>query len=469
MDGSKLGRRQGGRVRALGALMLMLGLFGSLLGPNPAYAARALEEAPLDLAAMVLTPTSLAGTDLDGYVFLLTSGEAIGPWSLTGQVGRWTDQVVDEEILETLEDDGLRRGYKFEVRLLEDPDDPPGDPVLYANASVHEFADDDGAAAAFTAIDELSAASAVTERVAIDEPIGDETLVIRGDEYDDVPPPLAIVFRSDRLIAVMRVGAMEGEPEVAESDAQTLAALLCDRMEAGLDEGGPGLANHVVRLADDAYHTVYEVRSDKYLRVAGEDLPLGWESAGAFADRVANTGDAIDAYELSQFIQEANIAAPDLPYQVGWTSRVYRFADDEAAADWLDDRADDVETSLDRTTTSAVGDVKVIQDAPVLGDESFTVVYTEEATDGFTTQEYRIYARVGAVVIDVSLGAAVSEDLPIEALQALAEVQVACLGTTDCLAPVLLSDAAGQRPTDKHRHAVSWAAISHVDLASRRR
>src|SRR5262249_52339226 len=130
---------------------------------------------------------------------------------------------------------------------------------------------------------------------------------------------------------------------------------------------------------------------------------------------------------------------PALPTFMLWTSRIYRFPDDSAAAAWFDaQRAMPKAEPDDRDVQ--VNDLTVIEGVPTFGDESFAVSYTVVESDGYTFWVRSIRLRVGAVTVDVSLGAN-ADDLPLAAVEAMTEHQVECLGEQGCPDPVPVADA----------------------------
>ena len=197
--------------------------------PKPALAAQDTENQQLlDLPGMALTPSDLAGAGQDGYLVL--SAQTVGGEQLAATIGEWTDQMLDDDILATLEEAGLGWGYQFGLRLRQDPDDPLSDLARDLNGSLFEFSDEDGAAEGFDLLDELSAEYEGVERVEGDEEIGDAAALIRPvPEADSETQRLVIAFRAGRLIAVLGImDYLGGEPDTSE--AEELGGLLLERI-----------------------------------------------------------------------------------------------------------------------------------------------------------------------------------------------------------------------------------------------
>jgi hypothetical protein len=434
-----LARRWGGPPRMLVTLMVMLALVASVLGPTAGAVRAANDELPLDLPAMALTPSDLEAEGFAGFGRL--SGEShVGPWLLGGLIGNLTYEMSDDEVRQTVRDAGLLRGYEFSLRQQGSHDDQVSDPVRDVFGTVYEFADDDGAADAFAFMADLAEVSETVQHVEGDAAIGDGTVLFR--ETRDQSDPLRMLilaFRTDRLIAVVQLWDYAGE-EPAVAEVERLGARLLERIEDGVAGEAPGLGSRVLRLQNTEFDVLYEVRSDHYLRLDGEELPLDYEDAETVAARSEAAGDAIDVYGFNQFVQEVDAVDPSLPYQMGWSGTLYRFADDEAAADWL---AGGLEL-IERETYGGevtVQDLEELPDAPAFGDESVTVSYLAEYRDGYVAQAYRVQARFGAVVVDAMLAASAGVDLPFAAFEALAAYQAACDTADGCPAAILLSDA----------------------------
>jgi hypothetical protein len=403
----------------------------------------------LDLPAMALTPMDLADAGQDGYAHILgRSVDHEGGGSLAYRIGRWTDQVTDDDIRTSLEEAGLGRGYQFGLRLPQDPDDPESDLARDLYGWLHEFADENGAADAFALLDDLSAESELVERVEGEEEVGDATALVRVAPGDDSEPrQLVIAFQAGPVITVLQILDSQGE-EPAVAEAEALGALQLERIEAGFEGDWPGLGNRVPRLTSDEYHSLYEVRRDQYLRLAGEDLPLSFEEPDAFAARVESAGDATDVYALNQFVQNAE-TDPPVPDQFNWGSRLYRFVDDEAATDWLAEQPERLENASGGVRIS---ELEPLEDAPTFGDESAAFTYIEDSGDGYPSRVVRVQARVGATVADVRLTSSPEEEPPIAAFEALAADQLVCLTGDGCPNPVTISDAlAGQMPGTDER------------------
>ncbi len=432
--------RQHNPTRAVVALLMLFALLGSLLDPS-SRAAEAASDTPLDLAAMALTPSDLESDGLDGYE-IRAGGPSGSDADLSFQVGNWGDDSSGVTyVSDHLADAGYQRSYHFGLSL-PDPADPRFATRAVA-ASINEFEDADGATESFEILDEMSADSPVVEQIELDAGIGEETIMVQQPEANK----LVIAFRADRLVAYLSIYDYSDTPvdmaaEPVVSDILSLAERLLERINAGLDGDAPGLGNHALRLGNPEYDVPYEIGVDQYIRLDGEDLPFGWESPDESARRSEASGDAIDAYESTQRIEGADAVDPDLPYQLFWQTDIYRFEDDDAASEWLQDRSQRIEDVLPLDDGAEVRDVELIDDAAALGDESFAVAYVEDRPDdcGCTNQILRVHARVGAYVVDMSLGTQAESGVSFELFEAIAAAQVDCLTADSCLDHVVLSD-----------------------------
>ncbi len=454
----KLSRQIGrslGRFRSMSALLVLFVVLNSVLWSTP-IATEAAGAAPPDLAAMALTPADLSDAGLDDYT-LLNSGAARSDGDLAFQVGNWMDETGYVDLVaEQLEMAELQRTYPFAL-VLRDPNDSRFS-LRGVYASLNEFDDDDGAASTLDLFVEISAESTLVERIDTDDEIGDEMLLVRDVETHE----LVLTVRVDRILAFVKLRDYDEDNLPAVDDLLAVADQLLERIEDGLDGDAPGLANHTLRLADDEYHQLYEIRFDQYARLADEDFRYFSDSDDEFSARVEATGNAVDVYQFSQFMQGVDSVDSALPYQMAWSSNLYLFADEDAAAAWFQDRSERLDTVLPRNEDIDVVDIKVIEDAPDIGDESFTVVYTEDDGSGCgcTSQVVRVHARLGPVVADMYLST-MAEEIPIDAIVHLAALQVDCLAGSDCLEPILLSDAlAGRassaRDSARRDHAAPW-------------
>jgi hypothetical protein len=423
---------------ALGILLVLCALVGPALQLDAAAAQKAsvaasgpdvVTRSPLDLAAMALTPTDLAAAGFEGYRVL--AGQAVGSYGLTAVIGGWTDQLTNDDVQQRLEEAGLLRGHEFGLRLRQAPDDAQSQLLRDVYASVHEFADGDGATEAFAFLGDLSAGSSTVQRVEGGDRIGDGAVLVRSgfEVGGQQTQELAIAFRADRIIALIRIWDYTNqEPVIADGEA--MAGRLLKRIEAGLGGKVPGLGVRVLRLAGG------QIGLDDYLRRDGVDFPFDLEPADELAHRVEIAGDASDMYA---FVERLESDDPALPAAMGWGSRLYWFSDAAAATAWLDAQRARPDASPNVRGVE-VRALTVMEGVPTFGDESFAVSYTMVFSDGFTSPVLQIRLPVGAVAADVSITA---DDPPLAVVEALAAGQVTCLGADGCPDPVPVADALG--------------------------
>ena len=432
--------RSRGYSRVIPVLTIALLILTSL--PWSPVAARQSPENPtLELPALSLTPPQLTQSGMPGY--MLIGGQLVGPGHLTYLAGKWTDQITNDDIQETLEGFGLQRAYKAALRSQQNPDEIRGDLARDLELSLHEFSDVEGATQGLALIDQLSAAYSKVQRVEGTGPITANAVLVRL-----IPPEgkdwhvLSVAWQVDRLIIVVTIiDYLQTDPTA--QDAEAIAALMTQGIQAGLTGGTPGLGNMAVRLKDVDYDELFEIRRDEYSRIGGQDFGFAQEEAAVTARRVAAAGDALDAYAFNQFIRDVEAVDPSLPFQFGWVTRLYRFADDQAASAWLQAHAGRIEQSYAGSGVS-VQDLQIVEDAPVVGDESVSVTYVEQ--DDSPGRIVRTSMRVGNRTADIFLTSFLEEPFPDETIETLAAIQAQCLAT-GCPEPMLISDAlAGQLP-----------------------
>lgn len=428
----------------LGVGLVLIGLFGHTWKPASA-AASAGQNPPVDLAAMVLTPADLSEAGFDGYTLL---GSESSDDDLAFQVSFWVERTdAFTEITDILESAGLKQTYSFDLGLpLQDSDDSRSLSRV-VSGSITEFEDADGPAAALDVVVEMLDESTMVKPVVSNQRLGDGSLLVRDTESQD----LEFVFSTDRFLVFIRITDYQDQaPDL--DDVQAIGEKQLERVEDGFEGDAPGLSNHVLRLADPEYLQPYEIRADQYFRLDGEDFLRFWDSDSEPFKRAALAGDAVDAYEFAQFFQGVEVDGSDIPFQGGWQSVIYRFASEQDAADWLVARSEHLDASLAYSDAVEVKDVELIEDAPVVGDESFTISYLEDDGSGCGCgdENVRVIARVGAIGLDMSIGTAEGNVLPLDAIASLAALQVDCISGADCLEPVVVTDAlAGQaQPAD---------------------
>ena len=377
----------------------------------------------LDLAAMTLTPDDLDDAGLDDYG--LGYGETVFPDDYAASTAQNRD-LPEEEVRQVLDEAGFVRAYTSYLYLPADEDDPAGPSDRYVLSYVLEFTDAEGAAAAWDFVEDESGDESAEDLDDV-EAFGDESEATRvqgedeesGDRYD----ALDLSLRLDNVHTGVTIVDWAGE-EPDLGDAEALAGLLLERVEATLDGDGAGLSSQVARLAGEAIVP----SADHYLLRDGEALPLYGESrrdTNGREDAAADI-DQTDGYRLWQQIAAGDDGTED----DGWfLVELLRFADDDAAADWLADTEDRIGDN------PAFADLEIDEEAPTAGEES--VAYTLKTEDG--SARYRgIALRVGETVATIDVIA--PETPPAEVVAALANAQAACLDDGGCVEALPLPD-----------------------------
>ncbi len=408
---------RGPQVRVLVAI-LVLGVAFSPMAPRSSGAAQGDADAGVpDIQAMTLTPEDLADEGLEGY------GLGFAETSFPDQVIASTAAargLDEDEVGEILEDAGFARRYDSYLNL-PDEDDPAAPTVRQIISYVLEFADEDGAEAAFAFLEDESDNEAA-EDVSGGADIGDESEATRdqgedqatGDEYAQID----LTFRLGNLHAGVAIVDWQGdEPDIDEVEA--LAEHLLERVEETIEDGGPGLGTQVARLTGDGIVT----SADSYTLLDGDAIAAFGESRADSQGRTRAAADVgqTDGYQLwQQLFAGEEEPDDDVWYQVD----VWRFADEDAAEDWLADTEDRV------AANQLLDNLDIDDGSPAVGDES--VIYTVETEDGgirYQSVALRVDATVA--VIDVSA----PESPPAAAVVTLAEAQAECLDDGACPEP----------------------------------
>jgi hypothetical protein len=274
---------------------------------------------------MVPTTDDPADPGFSGYRLVNAGWETTS--NLPYLVGEWTDQLVNRDIGSILAADGLLRGFELALKLPQEPENPGGPDLRNVKVSVHEFADADGAFEALNFISYLprmSDGTVVVQLIRGEDRVGDGTALVRTsfESGGNQGQELEFLFRIDRVIALIQIWDYTNqEPPLA--DAKAMATGLLKRIETALAGQTPGLGPRVLRLPADATY------GDQYVRSDGKDTACYYESADKRADRTELAGDATDAYEYLNYFEPDS---PALPHSMRWTSRIFRFSDDGAAA-----------------------------------------------------------------------------------------------------------------------------------------
>ena len=424
-----------GRValRALGVLIVLLALAGRL-GPAAADARRA--EAPLDLAAMALTPADLEGLGLEGYgsdfgdlLTLQAEAEAIAA----------TGDMSEAEATELLEDAGFVRSYSVRTALAQVQGGSGTYPTRGVFCHIYEFADEDGAEDLFSFLAGVDIED--VDEVDGTETIGDESVMTRwawtDSELGDPVASLDLSFRTGRVFGKVHVWDVARDDEDEEpvepevNEIEVLANRLFERVEDGLDgDLGSGLSNRVLRLAVDSHSA--NVNEDRYMALDGQALRSYAESDEMLADDVEWVDDAqlVDVYTFEETIPAGRKADEGDPYLL---TRLFRFEDPNAAEEWL--AGDGPFATL--AAAPPVTEVEPRDEIEDLGDGT-AVAYVEEEWHGSTMTGYAVFVLVDDTVAEVWLDSA--DGIELDTVVELAELQVECLEDGGCVEPMEAPD-----------------------------
>lgn len=393
--------------RSLAALVaLALLLPGALVGLARPAAQLAGAAELTDLAAAAVSPTE-AG---EGYTWLRGAyrTDPAAPGAIGGDPG---DLGVYGGLYA---DNSARQTYFHHLQLPSDDD-----PDLVARrimAVLAEFADADGAAAAFADLNELVLADGYVPTRSVPE-IGDEAATLRGEfaaEGGDTYDELRLLVRAGPFFVDLMLLDYEGDAPSA-TEIVGLGEAVVERL-AGGSEAGARLGLAVARTGGEAVTTWYDYAT----RRDGDQLPTAGARPGQLddADAYYDEWGVTDAYHYVATIEREEWVAHAVD--------LFATADDEAAAAFL------AQTIGWWTETPPAGyaDVEPVADAAPLGDESATFAYERELADGTEAAGYVTWMRAGGRVAAVTLEAAAG--VPPEAAAALAAAGAACLAEAGC-------------------------------------
>jgi len=206
------------------------------------------------------------------------------------------------------------------------------------------------------------------------------------------------------------------DPATVE-EVEELALALAERMETVVDDGGPGLESRAYRLESDGVNVWYS--NDFYSRLDGDSLALYGESPDDVATRAddEDAADATDIYQLEQLVSSDGETA------FTWSLELWRFEDEDAASDWLQDEAAVAENLSD------ADDVIEAEEVEQLGDEAVAWSLSLPGTD--PDRDDRVFwsgtaVRVGTDVALIYLSRW-GELMPSDIMDELVEGQAGCL------------------------------------------
>ncbi len=401
-------------VRLCGALLIMLGLIVPLSTPSISRAAAQGNDGPLDLPAMVLTPWDIADAGLESYGH--TVSETL---YLDGMVERLAAEgdVSEGDMREALENAGFVRAY---YAWYSPPAEDGEEVSSHAVASyLFEFEDEDGAADAWEYL-ETEADDSQGDDVGGFDDLGDasEATLIESDSTSPYIQLDVTVLSGNLHIGMAMIDWSGEEPD--EDVAAELADYALERVDDGLDADQPALSNLVVRLAGGDVNNFY----DMYRLRDGEAVWTYDETAEDAESRLEDAEDAgmLEGYRLWQRIAAGS---DERAGSVLYYATLYRFEDDNAAAEFVVDQQDGIEDDENYT------DIEI--DDADYGDGGF--IYSAVSTGG--EAHYRgITFQSGDLVVSIDVGGPI---MPTEdAVASIADEQLDCIDDEGCLEPVEL-------------------------------
>lgn len=397
---------------------------------------------PLDLAAMTLRPEDLAEVGLDGYG--AGRGTLHTAESFVARFAGMTGEAPDDVEADLIDEAGLLGNYWVRVALPLDPDDPDANATRGLYSAVYPFGDVEGAERGLEILSAASVSFAFgvdEEIIAVDEDIavGDGARLVEISGVDDETggdaiETLVLFFQSGQIVGevslwdIRRDGERRDEPEVEEVAA--LAEATIERIDAALDGDAPGLGAQAVRLVDDDLEIT--TRRDLYTVIDGEVIARYGESereAEARAEWGAHDG-IVDAYLVEQGVVTGRELKLSDPYVYAF---LYRFEDEAAASDWLEDEAfAGFEEDPGFTIFERIDDVEPV------GDDLAAAAYVFETADGRSLGGHTVAVRVGDVVVRFAVES--GDGVGLEPVLELAEIQADCLNAGACEGPAALPD-----------------------------
>jgi hypothetical protein len=401
-------------------------VFVSLISSTAAATSRSQSPAPVDLAAMTLTPADLTVAGLADLG--LSSGQTLSVSDLADRAV-WPAGAGEEQdaVREALDAAGWQQGYGVVLASLWDPN--RSDLGRQVEVEIAAYTDAPGAAQGFALVPDVFATGPVTA-VPGTRDIGDDsrlTQVAARDPQAGTPShELALGFRQGRLTARVLIRDWSGnEPTLATIEA--LAERLSARIERVLEDGGPELSIRVVRVEPRAN----AVHSETYVRLDGEDIRSTYETPVELATRVASYGQAIDVFTSS-----TEIDANDSSYSLGFSADFYRFAEEEQAAAWLREAPIRLSQGTDVTAFTVEDGISGFDDEAIavtldhdFGHDGMEVYHTSA-----------VLFRSGAVVANIGL-TRIYDPPSMPATKELAAAQAACLAMTNCLSRLPVPDS----------------------------
>ncbi|MEA2525058.1 MAG: hypothetical protein QOF73_2285 [Thermomicrobiales bacterium] len=389
-------------------LLALIALVPAAMTARAQDASPASGAAPLDLAAMALTPDDLA--DLGLADFLIADGRT---QSLEDRVAQQAADDGDDpdEVRRSLSELGWTRGYRS--RLVHPLTSDSEDFDALVSSGVIQFDDSDGARSGWGLISQLDFISGEATPTAGSQTIGDRSQLLDLGEVTldgTTHPGLRLIFQHGALVGDIIVYAAPGQP-LATADIEALAERQIERMDEVLADGGPQLSFKILRWGGLG---LSDPDVDNYLKFDGTHYVGLGDTEQDIATATATYADATDYYRYEAALTETLFQ----------TTSVAQFPTADVAVDWVDGAEARTAKNLPAEAT-----LERVTDVPSFGDESVVLKVTSPIEEGEATG-YAVFASMGDQAI--SFGLIALGDLDAADFTAMATDQLACFEAGSC-------------------------------------
>jgi hypothetical protein len=390
------------------ALWVAVPVFGSDAQDASPVASPAAGPAPLDVAAMALTPDDLAAR---GFAdFLIADGRT---QTLDDRVAEQASGGSDPaQIRAFLSNLGWIRGYRSRLAHPIAKGGQEFDELV--SSGIVQFADPGGAEAGWGYISQLDAQAGQGTPTASPRTLGDRSRFIDlgAVRLDDGKTHAAyrVVFQRGSLVGDLIVFAAP-DKTLKVADVQALGERQLERMDQILADGGPGLSFKVLRWRGSGFNNP---NRDNYLKLDGKTYVGLGDTAQDIAIAAATYRDATDWYRYEAALSDSTFQYTSLT----------RFPTATLAGDWV--RAAFARTDKNRPTNSILEQVSGL---PSFGDASVVLKVTTPVGTG-EANGYAVFVAVGDQAF--SLAIISLNKLNVSDITAMAGAQLACFKAGNC-------------------------------------
>jgi hypothetical protein len=432
-------------IRRASRMLLALAILAGILA-GPPQAAQARTDTPLDLAALILHSDDLDWL-LEEMGLMVDDGWPYGQQHSTyhtsideavrheiyapGRGGFTLDLMGEEDATDLLEDAGWLRSQSA-ILFLPEPG-MEGYWSLGVSVTIEEFATEEGAETAMAGFDdvemleELALASSVSPIDPAPELEGANVLAwkIVTSRYDDATDIVTLWAQVDTMVVSVALMHSSGYVPPNPDHLVPLVELQLKRIELADYLYQPGLSDCAPEFQENevadnrAEYTVLNGKTFSVFNDTFDDL----EAAQADIDDFG----LVDSYRTNQSIDDTAVGAYD--GTMWFRGQVRIFTDDDAAADFLAETGEMLETEPEYSN------VEQLDDYPELGDGA--TLFNYDAVDDFAATI--IYVQIDNVVFSIRLGS--MTDYQPEAVIELAEAQLERMEDGDCDEALELPDA----------------------------